>query len=74
MCSFLLKNYLISPNQSRFKPEYSCINQLLSITHDIFQSFDEGFKVRSVFLGISKAFDKLWHKRLRFKLSQNDAS
>ena len=41
-----------------FKPGDSCINQLLSITNEIFQSFAEGFEVRSVFLDISKAFDK----------------
>ena len=74
MFSFLLENNLVSPNQSGFKPGDSCINQLLSITHEIFQSFDEGFEVRSVFLDISKAFDKVWHKGLIFKPSQNGIS
>ena len=59
MFSFLLENNLVSPNRSGFKPGDSCINQLLSITHEIFQSFDERFEVRSVFLDISKAFDKI---------------
>ena len=74
MFSFSLENNLVSPNQSGFKPGDSCINQLLSITHEIFQSFDEGFEVRSVFLDISKTFDKVWHKGLIFKLSQNGIS
>ena len=70
----MLENNLISPNQSGFKPGDSCINQLLSITHEIYNSFDEGLEVRSVFLDISKAFDKVWHKGLLFKLSQNGIS
>ena len=36
MYSFFIENYLISLNQSGFKQEDSCINQLLSITHDIY--------------------------------------
>ena len=60
MFGFFIENDLISQHQSGFKPGDSCINQLLSITHEIYQSFDEGFDVRSVFLNISKAFDKAY--------------
>ena len=45
MFIFQLENNLVLPNQSGFKPGDSCINQLLSITHEIFQSFDEEFEV-----------------------------
>ena len=71
MFSFLLENNLILPNQSGFKSGDSCITQPLSITHEIFQSFDKGFEVRSVFLDIFKAFNKVWKKNLIFKLSRN---
>ena len=37
-------------------------------------SFDDGFEVRGVFLDISKAFDKVWHKGIIFKLKQNGFS
>ena len=74
MFKFLLENNLISPNWSGLKPGDSCINQQLSITHEIYNSFNEGLEVRSIFLDISKAFDKVWHKGLLFKLSQNGIS
>ena len=67
MFNFFIENELVSPNQSGDKPSESCINQLLAITHEIYKSFDNGFEVSGVFLEISKAFDKFWHKGLIFK-------
>ena len=58
MFIYLSANKLISKNQSGFQPSDSCINQLLSITHEIFISYDHGLEVRSVFLDLSKAFNK----------------
>ena len=43
---------------SEAKPGDPYFNQFLSITHEIYKSFGDGFDVRSVFLDISKAFDK----------------
>ena len=57
---YFVENELISSSQSGFKPGDLCINQLLSITHGIYQSFDNGFEVRGVFHDISKAFDKMF--------------
>ena len=74
MFSFFIENDLISLNQSGFKPGDSCINQLLSITHEIYKSFDDGWEVRGVFLDISKAFDKVWHQGVILKLKQNGIS
>ena len=67
MFNFFIEKRLISSNQSGFKLGDSCINQLLSITHEIYESFDVGLEVRSVFLDISKAFDKVWHDGIIYK-------
>ena len=74
MFEFFIEINLISENQSDFKPGDSCINQLLSITHEIYQSFDNSLKIRVAFLDISKAFDKVWHNGLIFKLERNGIS
>ena len=58
---YFIENDLVSPKQSGFKPGDSCTNQIISITHEIYQSFDDGFEFRGVFLNISKAFDKVWY-------------
>ena len=56
---YLTANKLILEKQSGFKPGDSCVNQLLSITHEIYHSLDKGSEVRGVFLDISKTFDKV---------------
>ena len=71
---FFSENELISHNQSGFRPGDSCINQLLCITHDIYQSLDDGLETRGIFLDISKSFDKVWQEGLLFKSKQNSIS
>ena len=71
MFSFFSENNLTSPKQSVFRPGDSCINQLLSIAREIPSAFDDGHEVRSIFLYISKAFDRVLHGGLLFKLQQN---
>ena len=66
---YLTTNKLISDNQSGFKPGNSWVNQLLSITQEIFHSLDNGLKVRGVFLDVPKALDKVSHKGLILKLN-----
>ena len=70
MFEFFTENNLILDNQSGFKPGDSSINQLLSLTHETYQSFDDNIEVRAVFLGISKTFDKVCIRVLYTNSSQ----
>ena len=66
ICNYLSKENLLNPNQSGFRPSDSCMNQLLAITHEIFEAFDcnPSLEVRSVFLDISN----VWHEGLIYKI------
>ena len=50
--------------QSGFIPGDSTVNQLV----DIYNTFDRGKQVRVAFCDISKAFDRVWHRELLYKL------
>ena len=64
--NFMIQNNLLNSCQSGLRPNDSCINQLISITHNIYHAFDANpsLEVRGVFLDLSKAFDKVWHEGL----------
>ena len=74
--SHLNANNLITKNQSGFRPGDSTTNQLLYLVNEIHEAFDDpkSLEVRAVFLDISKAFDKVWHDGLVFKLKQSGVS
>ena len=70
MFNFFRQSNLFTKCQSGFIPGDSCVAQLLSITHEIYQSYDcnPTEDVKGVLLNISKAFDKVWHEGLLFTL------
>ena len=59
---------IIYEYQSGFFPGCSTTHHLVHLYHSISEAFDKGFKVQMVFGDISKAFDKVWHAGLLFKL------
>ena len=68
--NFFKENFVITVFQSGFLPGCSTVTQLLEVYHQLCQAVDRGKEVRIVFLDISKAFDRVWHKGLIFKLKQ----
>ena len=66
--NYFMQNELLC--QSGFIPGGSYLAQLLSITHEIYKSFDCNPPVdkRGIFFDASKAFDKVWHEGFILKL------
>ena len=70
LLNYIEPKNLLSINQSGFHANDSCINQLISITHEICHAFNcnPSLEVRGIFSDLSNAFDKVWHQGLLFKL------
>ena len=66
--NYITINDILTPLQSGFRHGDSTTNQLLHTYHTICEAVDKGKEVRAVFCDISKAFDRVWHKGLLFKL------
>ena len=66
MFNHFIENNLLSPHQLGFIPGDWCVQQLISITHEIYNAFDcnPSLEVQGVFLHISKTFDKVCHDGL----------
>ena len=71
MYNHLISNNLLTKNQSGFRRGDSVTNQLIFLVDKMHSSLDINLEVRSVFLDMSKAFDKVWHEGLLFKLRIN---
>ena len=66
---YLEEHNLLKLYQASFRQKKSCLYQLMEITYNALSSFDCNpiLETRVVFLDISKAFEKVWHKGLSFK-------
>lgn len=68
--NYLRGKLLISEHQSGFQPGDSTINQLAYLYHEFSKALDEKKDVHIIFCDISKAFDKVWHPALIYKLKK----
>ena len=69
----LNENKLLCHAQSCFIPSDSWECQMLLIFYDIYKSFDcnPPLEVGETFLDISKAFDRVWHDELTYKIKSS---
>ena len=66
--NYFHQNNLFYKFQAGFLPGHSTVYQLLETYHTIIKNIDEGKFCCMVFCDLSKAFDRVWHKGLLFKL------
>ena len=66
-----LSNYnILSTNQHGFRTGRSCDTQLLGAINDFHHSLDSETHIDALFLDFTKAFDKVSHRKLCYKLSR----
>ena len=68
LLSYLIKHRLITEHQFGFVPGKSTTHQMLCIVDDWLQALDDGKGIAAVFMDFQKAFDRVWHDGLLYKL------
>ena len=67
---FCIDHNVVTPRNSGFEKLDSTVNQLIHVSHLIYKGLDCSDKIACVFLDLSKAFDRVWHDGLLFKLEK----
>ena len=68
--NYFRTSFLLSIYQSGFQPGDATVNQLIKVYHMLCEALDSKKEVRIVFCDISKAFDRVWHDGLVYKLKR----
>ena len=66
--NYLRDSHFLSEHQSGFQPGDSTVNQLCYLYHTFCEALDNKKDVYIVFCDVRKAFDRVWHKGLLYKL------
>ena len=74
LLTYLTKEKLLSPHQFGFLPQRSTAQQLIYIINEWLAALDKGEQTYVVFMDFMKAFDRVWHRGLLYKLLQNGVS
>ena len=70
MVEFIEENQILCDNQHGFRSGRSCLTQLLSHVDDIDQGLASGMDTDAIYLDFAKAFDKVDHRLLLFKVNK----
>ncbi|KAL1137894.1 hypothetical protein AAG570_009589 [Ranatra chinensis] len=65
---FIHDNTLLRPEQCGFRNQHSTSHQLLRVVESITRGFNEHRSTGALFIDIEKAFDRVWHEGLLYKL------
>ena len=63
-------NNILSKYQSGFRFNRQTKDHIFRLIQDVQAAFNRGYKVGSIFIDIEKAFDKVWHAGLLYKLNR----
>ena len=66
--NYVLEHHIITEHQSGIQPKDSTVNQLVYIFNTIISNLDIGKDIMFIFCDIPRAFDRVWHTGLLYKL------
>ena len=69
LLKYLVKNNLISDHQYGYLTKRSTTTQSVFIVEKFVKALEEGDVVLAVFMDFAKAFDRVWHPRLLYKVA-----
>ena len=69
MSSFVDQLVALSQYQHGFRSEHSCESQLISFTQEVYDNLENGNRTDIIVMDFSKAFYKVDHNKLIYKLS-----
>lgn len=70
MMDHLETNKILKDNQHGFRKKRSCETQLLELTDNLLSNLENGLRTDMIVLDFAKAFDKVNHSLLTYKLQQ----